>query len=51
MTGTSAQWREWTDPTFPATGDHVPPWIVGTRVERDRDLGTSVEPNVSVRHR
>ncbi len=52
MTGTIAQWREWTGMEFPTTGDYVIPRGMSTRrVERGRDLGTSVEPNVGVRHR
>ena len=52
MTGTISQWREWTGMEFPTTGDDVIPRGMSTRrVERGRDLGTSVEPNVGVRHR
>lgn len=52
MTGTVAEWQEWTGLAFPDSGDYVIPDGLGLlRVDRDRDQGTYTEPNVWVQHR
>jgi hypothetical protein len=52
MTGTVAEWETWCRMAFPATGDYVIPGGLSTlRIDRDRDEGRYVEPNVWVRHR
>jgi hypothetical protein len=52
ITGTVAQWEEWTGIEFPATGDYVlSGGLVPMRIDRDRDLGVYWEPNVWLRHR
>lgn len=52
MTGTVAQWREWTGLEFPTSGDYIiPRGMAPLHIDRALDLGTYVEPNVWVRHR
>lgn len=52
MTGTVAQWEEWTGMLFPASGEYVIPGGLSTlRVDRDADEGIYVEPNIWVQHR
>lgn len=49
--GTIAEWKEWTGMVFPESGDYVVPGaLVPLRVDRERDLGRYVEPNVWMRH-
>jgi hypothetical protein len=49
--GTVAQWEEWTEMAFPATGEYVVPGaLVPVRIDRERDEGRYVEPNVWMRH-
>jgi GNAT superfamily N-acetyltransferase len=44
-------WEAWTGMRFPETGPYVVPRaLVPVRVDRERDLGRYVEPNVWVRH-
>lgn len=52
MTGTVAEWQQWTGMVFPDSGDYViPDGLSLLRVDLDLDQGTYVEPNVWVRHR
>jgi hypothetical protein len=52
MTGTVAQWEEWTGMVLPASGEYVIPGGLSTlRVDRDADEGIYVEPNIWVQHR
>jgi hypothetical protein len=52
MTGTVAQWEEWTGMALPASGEYVIPGGLSTlRVDRDADEGIYVEPNIWVQHR
>ena len=52
MTGTVAQWEEWSGLALPATGDYVIPGGLSVlHVDRDTDLGTYVEPNIWIQHR
>ena len=52
MTGTVREWEGWTGMAFPSTGEYVIPGGLSTlRIDRGKDLGNYVEPNVWVRHR
>jgi hypothetical protein len=49
--GTAAEWESWTEMAFPDSGDYVlPQALVPVRIDRDRDRGLYVEPNVWMRH-
>jgi GNAT superfamily N-acetyltransferase len=46
-----ASWETWTGMRFPETGRYVvPDALVPVEIDRERDLGRYVEPNVWVRH-
>jgi GNAT superfamily N-acetyltransferase len=50
--GTVAEWEEWTQMTFPETGAYVVPGaLVPVEIDRERDEGLYVEPNVWMLHR
>jgi GNAT superfamily N-acetyltransferase len=50
--GTLADWEGWTGLTFPESGDYVVPGALNlVRIERERDSGVYVEPNVWMHHR
>ena len=52
MTGSVADWESWTGMAFPATGTYVIPGGLSVlRIDRDRDRGVYVEPNIWVQHR
>jgi GNAT superfamily N-acetyltransferase len=52
MTGTVAQWQEWTGMVFPGSGEYVIPDGLSTlHIDLDHDLGAYTEPNVWMRHR
>jgi hypothetical protein len=45
-------WERWTGLRFPDSGDYVVPGALTTvRIDRRRDRGRYVEPNVWMRHR
>ncbi len=51
MTGTIAQWQEWTDLEFPTSGPYVVPFAAATvEIDLARDLGTYHDPNVWMVH-
>jgi hypothetical protein len=50
ITGTAAEWEEWTGMPFPGDGEYVFPGGLATVVFED-GLGTHVEPNVWMLHR
>ncbi len=51
ITGTVAEWQAWTGMEFPASGAYVVPGaLVPVTIDRRRDLGRYVEPNVWMRH-
>ena len=51
VAGTVAEWEEWTAMAFPETGDYVVPGaLVPVTVDRERDEGRYVEPNLWMRH-
>jgi GNAT superfamily N-acetyltransferase len=50
--GTIAQWEEWTGMVFPESGAYVVPGaLVPVEIDRERDQGLYVEPNVWMVHR
>jgi hypothetical protein len=49
VTGTRAEWEEWTGMTFPDDGDYVVPGAL-VPVHFKNGRGLYVEPNVWVRH-
>lgn len=50
--GSVADWESWTGMQFPESGDYVVPGaLVPVQIDRQRDLGLYVEPNVWMRHR
>jgi GNAT superfamily N-acetyltransferase len=50
--GTIRQWEEWTGMVFPESGTYVVPGaLVPVEIDRERDQGLYVEPNVWMRHR
>lgn len=52
MTGTVRQWETWTGLHFPDSGEYVIPDGLSTlRIDRARDRGVYVEPNVWMQHR
>ena len=49
--GSVGQWEEWTEMTFPETGAYVVPGaLVPVEIDRERDQGLYVEPNVWMVH-
>jgi hypothetical protein len=52
VTGTVADWERWTGLALPDSGSYVVPGaLVPIQIDRERDVGTYVEPNVWMRHR
>jgi GNAT superfamily N-acetyltransferase len=52
ITGTVAEWEEWTETAFPESGTYVfPRCLAPLEIDREADLGSYWEPNVWVRHR
>jgi hypothetical protein len=51
ITGTVAEWEAWTTMRFPESGRYVVPGALApVRIDRRRDLGRYVEPNVWMCH-
>jgi GNAT superfamily N-acetyltransferase len=51
ITGTVAEWEDWTKMAFPATGQYVVPDALDlVEIDRDQDTGTYVETNLWMRH-
>jgi GNAT superfamily N-acetyltransferase len=51
ITGTVADWEEWTETAFPESGTYVfPRCLAPLEIDREADLGSYWEPNVWVRH-
>jgi GNAT superfamily N-acetyltransferase len=49
--GTVAEWEEWAQMPFPDSGSYVvPDALVPVEIDRERDIGRYVEPNVWMRH-
>ena len=52
ITGTVAEWEGWTGMVFPDSGAYVVPGaLVPVEIDRERDEGVYVEPNVWMHHR
>jgi GNAT superfamily N-acetyltransferase len=52
ITGTVAEWEDWTGMAFPDSGDYVfPEGLAPLAVDREADRGRYWEPNVWLRHR
>jgi hypothetical protein len=52
ISGTVADWERWTAMPFPESGTYVVPGALApVEIDRERDLGVYVEPNVWMRHR
>jgi GNAT superfamily N-acetyltransferase len=52
ITGTVAEWEEWTELRFPESGEYVfPNGLAPVVIEREADRGIYFEPNVWMRHR
>lgn len=50
-TGSVADWEEWTDMTFPESGAYVVPGaLVPVDIDRERNQGVYIEPNVWMVH-
>jgi len=50
--GTAAAWEEWTGLAFPESGSYVVSGaLVPIEIDRERDEGVHVEPNVWMVHR
>ncbi len=51
ITGTVAEWEQWTSWLFPESGDYVfPGGLAPVAIDRERDVGRYWEPNVWMRH-
>ena len=51
VTGTVAEWEQWTGMVFPETGEYVvPEALVPVHIDREADIGRYEEPNVWMRH-
>jgi hypothetical protein len=51
ITGTVAEWQDWTDMTFPESGDYwFPGGLTTVGIDREVDRGSYWEPNVWMRH-
>jgi GNAT superfamily N-acetyltransferase len=51
MTGTVAEWEQWTGLVFPDSGDYViPQGLSLLHIDRTADEGTYVEPNIWMQH-
>jgi GNAT superfamily N-acetyltransferase len=52
MTGTVAEWEQWSGIALPSSGDYIiPNGLSVLHIDREADLGTYVEPNIWIRHR
>jgi hypothetical protein len=51
ITGTVAEWESWAQMAFPETGEYVVPDALGlVSIDRERDRGTYLEPNLWMQH-
>jgi GNAT superfamily N-acetyltransferase len=52
ITGSRAEWEEWTEMAFPESGEYVFPGGLATvEIDREQDVGRYWEPNVWMEHR
>jgi hypothetical protein len=51
MTGSVADWEEWTGMRFPSSGTYtIPDGLTVLQIDREADTGVYVEPNIWLRH-
>jgi hypothetical protein len=51
ITGTVAEWEDWTEMAFPRSGEYrFPGGLTTVAIDRDADIGRYWEPNVWMRH-
>jgi hypothetical protein len=51
VTGSVVEWEEWTEMALPESGSYVVPGaLVPIEIDRERDEGVYVEPNVWMVH-
>ena len=51
ITGSVAEWEEWTATDFPESGDYwFPRGLAPVTIDREQDRGAYWEPNVWMRH-
>ena len=51
ITGTVAEWEEWTRTAFPESGDYwFPDGLATVRIDHTHDSGSYWEPNVWMHH-
>ncbi len=51
ITGTVAEWEQWTEMAFPCNGEYwFPGGLATLTIDRDADLGRYWEPNVRMAH-
>jgi len=51
MTGTVAEWEQWTGMVFPESGQYViPQGLSLLRIDRSTDEGSYTEPNIWMQH-
>ena len=51
ITGSVAEWEEWTEMAYPETGEYVfPQGLATVAIDREADVGRYWEPNVWMRH-
>ncbi|AHY47446.1 Hypothetical Protein RradSPS_2163 [Rubrobacter radiotolerans] len=52
VTGAVADWERWTEMSFPESGEYVVEGALNpVRIDRERDLGSYIEPNVWMIHK
>jgi GNAT superfamily N-acetyltransferase len=52
ISGSVAEWEEWTQMPFPASGEYVfPEGLATVAIDREADTGLYWEPNIWIRHR
>ena len=52
ISGSVAEWEDWTKLVFPESGTYVVPGaLVPVEIDRERDEGVYVEPNVWMHHK
>ena len=52
ITGTVAEWEEWTSMSFPESGEYVVPGALQpVHIDRERDVGRYEDPGVWMLHR
>jgi hypothetical protein len=51
VSGTVAEWEQWTEMAFPESGAYfIPEGLAPVEIDREQDIGLYYEPNVWMRH-